>query len=329
MDDHGAAPRTARITFRTRLTRFAHALHVAALASVACAAAASADDATILGRSLVVASTPDAAASARTVTMTARESSTDVATLADPRVSGATLTVVVGGATGSSQSYALHPSRWTAVPKGYRYRADKNLAGPPVRRVVLTAVPGGAATMRVVLRGDTGTDPLLVVPPDPGTEAGVSLAIGSERYCVRFGGPVGGTIGSDTETRWRIVRPVSEAGCLEAPTPLCGNGSIEGDETCDGSGPPVCDFFFDNSAVCGASDSVHPCGCCYASGTEYVDSSGAGGFCCDGAEVVVSPFTRYCGSCLPDGQHCLFGPSSCCSGTCFEVDGRPICGSGG
>jgi hypothetical protein len=60
-----------------------------------------------------------------------------------------------------------------------------------------------------------------------------------------------------------------------------------------------------------------------------VDPSGGSGLCCDGNEVAVAPYTRYCGTCLPDGYHCLFGESSCCSGTCFEADGLPfpICGS--
>lgn len=331
MDAPGSAPRTARTTSRTRRMRFARGLLAAALASLVSTATAFAGDATILGRALVVTSTPDAAESARTVTMTARESSTDLGALTDPRLGGATLTVVVAGATPSTQSFVLDASRWSAVPNGYRYRMAKNDSGPPVRRVVVTAVPGGAATMRVVLRGDTGTDPLLIVPPDPGTEGGVALAIGGDRYCARVGGPVGGTTGSDTATRWRIVRPLSEQGCLDAPPPLCGNGTIEGDETCDGSGPPVCDItVFSTDAICGAADSVHPCSCCYPSGTEYTAVSGADGFCCDGLEFPVAPYSRYCGSCLPDGYHCLFGPTSCCSGTCHTPDDLPVpvCGSG-
>lgn len=329
MDDHGSARRTARITFRARLTPCAHAFIVATLASVACAAVAAGGDATILGRAMVVADT-QSVESTRTVTMTALESPTDLVTIADPRVGGATLTVVLAGAKPSTQSFTLDASGWSAVPQGYRYRMAKDTSGPPVRKVTMTLERGGAARMRVILRGDTGTDALLAVPPDPGTEGGVALSIGSERYCVRFGGPAGGTVRSDTATRWRIVRPVTDAGCLDPPPPpMCGNGIIEGDETCDGTASPACDAFFSADAECGAPESSLACSCCYPSGTEYTAVSGADGFCCDGNEVPVAPYTRYCGSCLPDGFHCLFGPSSCCSGTCFEADGlpAPICGS--
>lgn len=331
MDDHGSARRFSRRALPTRRAARACSLLLGALASVAGASVAVADDATILGHAMVVTGTRDAVEKARTVTVTARESSTDLVTIADPRVGGATLTVVVAGATPSTQTFALDAGGWSVAPRGYRYRMAKNAAGPPVRKVTMTVEPGGVAKLHVVLRGDTGTDSLLVVPPDPGSEAGVALAIGSERYCARFGGPTGGTIRANTATRWHIVRPLSEAGCLDSPPPLCGNGSVDRGETCDGSGPPICDItVFSTDAICGAADSVHPCSCCYPSGTEYTAVSGADGFCCDGQEYPVAPYSRYCGSCLPDGYHCLFGPTSCCSGTCHTSDDLPVpvCGSG-
>lgn len=330
MNDHGSARRTARTASRARLTSRACAFVLGALASMANAPVAAGTDATIVGQAMVVTSAPSQLESTRSVTVTAQESPTDVAALADPRIGGATITVVVTGATPSAQSFTLDAAGWTAVPEGYRYRMAKNAAGPPVRKVTLTVKPGGAAKMRAVLRGDTGTLPLLVVPPDPGTEGGVALAIGGDRYCTRFGGPAGGTIRSDKATRWRIVQPLAEAGCLDPPPPpVCGNGTVEGDETCDGNASPACEAFLGSGAECGAPDSALACSCCYPSGSEYTDVSGAGGLCCDGQEVPVAPYNRYCGSCLPDGYHCLFGPSSCCSGTCFNADGLPfpVCGS--
>jgi len=308
---------------------FARALLGAALASLACTPTAAAGDATILGRALVVAGTPDADESARTVKMTAHESSSDLATIADPRIGGATLTLVIAGAASSSQSFALAAGRWTAVPNGYQYRMAKTAFGPPVRRVTVTVEPGGVAKMQLVLRGDTGTDPLLAVPPDSGTEGGITLAIGSERYCVRFGGAAGGTTRSDTATRWRIVRPLTEAGCLEPPAPACGNGTVESEEWCDGSASPFCDALgFGSHAVCGEPNGAFACGCCYPPGTQYEDVFGTDGWCCDGEELPVAPYVNYCGSCFPDGFHCLFGPSTCCSGTCVETDDLPVCGSG-
>lgn len=184
MNDHCLARRTVSIASRKHLTAQACAFILGMLASTVSAAGA---DATILGRTMAVTSAPPEVESTRTVTLTAQESPTDVAAIADPRTGGATLTVVVGGANPSSQSFALDAGRWTALPDGYRYRAAKKASGPPVRKVTLTVKPGDAAKMRVVLRGDTGTDPLLVVPPDPGTEGGVVLAIGNARYCARLG----------------------------------------------------------------------------------------------------------------------------------------------
>jgi hypothetical protein len=326
MGNRGSARRTARATSRARLAWYVGAFTVAALASVTSAPVAAGADATILGRALVVAG--DFLENARTVTMTARESPTDLATIVDPRASGATLTVVVAGGTPSTQSFTLDAGGWAAVPNGYRYRMPKTSSGPPVRRVKLTVEPGGAAKMTVVLRGDTGTDPLLVVPPNQGTEGGVALAIGSARYCVRFGGPAGGTIRSDKATRWRIVQPVTEAGCLAPPPPLCGNGTVNNGETCDGSASPACDIL-GKGVTCGAPDSAMPCDCCFPSGTSYVDPAVAGDQCCDGVGFQTAQFEFYCGACLPDLSTCAHGASACCSGTCFEVAFPPyqLCGS--
>lgn len=327
MGNRSSARRFARTISRDSFPSRFRAVLLATLASLTWAAVARANDATILGRALDVRN--ESSESARTVTMTARETPTDLATIADPRLGGATLTVVLTGGMPSSQTFALDAGRWSVAPGGYRYRAAKSASGPPVRRVLLTAEPGGAAKMTVVLRGDTGTDPLLVLPPDPGTEGGLALGIGEARYCVRFGGPAGGTIRSDRATRWRVVQPLAEAGCLDPPPPpLCGDDVVEGDETCDGSASTACDEF-QSSVTCGAPDSSMPCSCCYPDGTTFVDPSGAGGPCCNGTGFQTAQYEFYCGSCLPDLSSCLNGPGSCCSGTCFAVAGLPfeLCGS--
>lgn len=328
MNHHGSARRTARSTLLARLTRSC-AVALGVLAGVGSAAVAAGADATILGRAMAVTSAPSGLESTRTVTVTAQESPTDVAAIADPRAGGATLTVVVAGANPSTQSFALDAGGWTAVPDGYRYRAAKNASGPPVRKVTLTVKSGGAAKMNVVLRGDTGTDPLVVVPPAPGSEGGVTLAIGSARYCARFGGAAGGTVRADKATRWRIVQPLAEAGCLDPPPPpLCGNGTIDGGEACDTSTSPACDDF-PAGVTCGAPDSSQPCSCCYPDGATYVDPTSAGPLCCNGGGFQTGQHEFYCGTCLPDLSSCLNGPSSCCSGTCFAVPGLPfeLCGS--
>lgn len=325
MDGRHPVRRTARSTQRVRVLSRACALSIAALASVTLAEVAVGADATILGKAMIITAT-DAAEDARTVTVRAREAASNVASIANPMATGATLTIIVDGTQPSAQSFVLPAAGWTAIPGGYRYRVAKSVAGPPVRRVIVTKQPGGAAAMRVVLRGDTGTDPLLVVPPASGTEGGVALRVGTERYCVRFGGAAGGEVRADTATRWRIVRPTAEAGCLDPPESVCGNGIVEGDETCDGNAS-ACEGALHGDS-CGEPGSLRECSCCYPTGTEYGDSSGAD-LCCDGNAFPVTPFTRYCGDCLPDGFHCLFGESTCCSGTCFEPAGLgiPVCGS--
>ena len=79
------------------------------------------------------------------------------------------------------ETYELDAAGWEAIPCGpfaacgYRYRGPTGLDGDPVRMVVLKLT--GIASLKVLLQGSLGTQPLGVVPPNPGTDATVILTI--------------------------------------------------------------------------------------------------------------------------------------------------------
>lgn len=69
----------------------------------------------------------------------------------------------------------------------------------------------GKFRVRIQLLGHDG--PIDLVPPNPGTEAGVELTLGGgDTYCLVFGGAAGGTVLGNTSRRYTVRRPPGE-GC--------------------------------------------------------------------------------------------------------------------
>lgn len=125
-------------------------------------------DQILLGKMIAVRE--GAAGGERSLVIVGREQATDVPAISDPRLAGATLTIVAAGATTTTESRALVLTGWTPVgTSGYRYALT---TGTPSVRVAARRTAGGLAMVKVVVRG---AGP--VQPPNPGDEGGVLLAV--------------------------------------------------------------------------------------------------------------------------------------------------------
>jgi hypothetical protein len=93
-----------------------------------------------------------------------------------------------------------------------------------VKSLLLRRTANGTAQLRVLLKGNVGAEPLTLVPPNLGTEAGVLLDDGNgTRYCMRLGGPAGGLVKRNDAKQFLVLTtessPAIEVGC---PTPGTG-----------------------------------------------------------------------------------------------------------
>ena len=289
-------------------------------------------DRVILGTRILVRD-PGASEDTRRVQIVGRETATDVPAISDPTAGGATLTVIANGATDSAVAFALDPGGWSALgTTGFRYVGPTGADEDPVRRLVIKRTPGGVALVKLLLRGNVGTQPLAVVPPSPGDEGGLVLDVaGGDRYCVKLGGAAGGTEQQDTASSWKIVGATAEDGCPTPPSttstssttsttatlpPGCGNNQLDPGEQCDGtSGIPECDPLY--SMQCIAPGQPAECQCCgvgYCLQTfpPFID-------CCEGSVCVDVPgFVDVCVFCGA-GTTCFdagtgFG-QVCCAGS--------------
>jgi hypothetical protein len=282
---------------------------------------AAAVDRVILGKLLKI--DDPSTATKRRVRGIGRETSTDVPSLSDPRVAGATLTVIANGGTDSTQSYALDAAGWKAAGSGYRYKGPTGADGDPVRKVLLTRTANGRASITILATGNLGTQGILVTPQNPGASGGFVLDVAAgDRYCVRLGGLAGGTTRRDDARRWDIRNATAEAGCPAPDTTtttstttttlaaVCGNGVREGTEQCDGTDLPFeCGPSTSGASECMPAGGADECRCC-APPTGLIHHEGSSEFvlCCDGQP------------CQPTG------PGFCqCPGTCGGSP-FPTCG---
>lgn len=211
----------------------------------------------ILGRKLIVRD-PNSSEERRTVIVVGKETATDVGTLSDPTAGGATIQLIASGATSTAATYTLDAAGWVPVGNGYRYAGPTT--GDPVKQVLLRKTPTGVALLKVVLRGNTGTQDLSVRPPVPGDEAQLLLDVtGGDRYCVSFGGAAGGTETQDTATQWKVINATAEPACSTSSLPAC-SGEFTPCGTC---GDGICVQHLPGSPpfVC-ASQSGHSAGTC-------------------------------------------------------------------
>jgi hypothetical protein len=230
----------------------------------------------ILGKKLLVRN-PTGAEQRRTLVALGRESATDVpAIVGDPTVSGALLRVTLNGATSTGGAFLLDAAGWSASNAGFTYSGPTGPDGDPVRRVVLKRTPAGTALLKVVIRGSVGTQPVDLVPPNPGTDAAVTLAIngGGDTYCVSLGGAAGGTSGPDTASVWRIRDALAQPGC---PLACCALGGV-----CAWGGPN------EECAIAGGTLGAPGSVCDGATGG-CIAPSAAPGPCCDDLSIPGSP----------------------------------------
>jgi hypothetical protein len=289
------------------------------LIAVALAIDASGADRLILGTHLDIGD--PSTAPRRRVQGVGRESATDVPALSDPRVAGATLTVVTNGGTDSLETFVLDAAGWQAVGSGYRYTGPTGADGDPVKRVALTRTSGGRASITILLRGNLGTQPLVVTPPNPGSSGGFVLDVAAgDRYCVQLGGLAGGTARKDDARRWDIRNATAEPGCpasdittttsTTSTTTLlavCGNGVREIGEACDGTHVGgFCTMW--GASGCFPDGAASECQCC-------IPPAGASTFlfteCCNGGQCTFLG-THYC-ECPGT---CEDGPFPTCGGSC-------------
>jgi hypothetical protein len=166
-------------------------------------AAAVAADQLILGRRLVI--------KPGVTRMVADEPNSPNTVVGDPRIGGATLTVFANGGTSTSQTIPLPAAYWTQpFQNGFGF-SPRGQAGP-VRFVRLRKSFAGKFFLKVLLRGAIA--PLNIVPPNPGDNAGMILAInGGDRYCTGFAGAAGGAEPVDDADLWRVLRADAEVPC--------------------------------------------------------------------------------------------------------------------
>src|SRR4029453_13636669 len=137
---------------------------------------------------------------------------------------GAILTLFANGASSSSQSFVLPQGTssrgrlfWRTMDAGFRYDDVDGEQGPGTAgRFKRTS--GGRFTIDSAVLGLNG--PVEVVPPNPGTDAFMTLKLGlapeaGDRYCVQYGPE--SDITNDGPFFFSATTPV-EKGCPPPPT---------------------------------------------------------------------------------------------------------------
>jgi len=273
---------------------------------------AGAADNFILGRVIQVLD-PTGAEADRRLIVVARERHSDISGISNPTISGATLTIVARGGMSNSQQFTLESDGWTALATGgYRYGRTTN-GTTPVKKLTLKQSPSGTALLKVMLDGDVGLEPLSIQPPNPGDEGGIALAVaGGDRYCVTFGGTAGGQETEDSVAAWKVVRAAAENGC---PTPVCGNGAVEGNEQCDGGFSVMCFFGCTPTCTCsGCGDAA----CSYDLGVPCCNPTD---FCANAPGIIDSCVHTVCSQLNDCG-----GIMQCENGGCCLPPSNVVCG---
>jgi photosystem II stability/assembly factor-like uncharacterized protein len=172
--------------------------------------------AAILGKSIVIQNPNPSDPARRKLTVVASEpASTVTLDLAALLANGGILTVTAEGPLQlSSQSFSL-PGPWIALgTTGARYSDRMGINGP-VRSVDISKTSAGTMKVKIKLLGKLGPGEqphLKVVPPNPGTEAQVSLQVnGGGAYCTGFGDAAGGSVQNKGPLLFRVTNPTVAA----------------------------------------------------------------------------------------------------------------------
>jgi hypothetical protein len=205
---------------------------VALVVSIASVSGSPAADYPVLGKTFAVS-----AGNRPTIKGLGKQSAPGFPQFADPRIGGASLTVIANGGMPTSQNYALDASGWRQVGSGFKYAGPTGADGDPVKKVVMTKSQSGRVRLSIVVVDGTGSQPVTVTPPNPGSDGGFIVDVAGDRYCVKLGGTAGGTERKDDAEQWRVTNAVAADACptADGPPTTCGNNSIEPPETCDGT----------------------------------------------------------------------------------------------
>jgi hypothetical protein len=181
---------------------------------VACAASvAYGADQTILGQSFLAKDSGQP--SRRKVLVKAKEPASSNTIVGDPTTAGATLAVRANGGTPTVQTFTLPASNWSGdATRGFKYKDAAGAAGA-IKLVKVKRSRNGKFLLKALATGKNGT--VLVVPPDPGTDACALLTIvGGDSYSVRFG-PDSQITNKDGRL-FRAKRPATEGSCIPSTT---------------------------------------------------------------------------------------------------------------
>lgn len=188
-------------------------------------------DQTVLGRKMRVADPlPGVNPSKRTVLVLAKERLTDNTVVGDPIADGATLEVIVNGATSTSQTIAIPSGAppistgpgWVgkSIPGTYailKY-VDKNGEASPVVYLLLKWKTGSSFSLKLKLEAQGNNPPIDVVPGNPTSDLGIRLTLGTgDTYCVLFGGVAGGIVADGGDVVVKAAKPTGEGCPVAAP----------------------------------------------------------------------------------------------------------------
>ncbi|HXJ35024.1 MAG TPA: hypothetical protein VMS22_13410 [Candidatus Eisenbacteria bacterium] len=291
---------------------------------------------TILGNKFSLAEKPGFPIT-RKITLKSTEADSLDTLTGDPMTNGATVQIIVNGATSTTQTIALPPGeRWRRSPSdptvpavAWKYREIRRLGfvSPVTTFTIAQKTSPGTFKLAATLAGKYV--PLDIAAPNPGTYAGIVVTLGGGgTYCTNFGGTAGGSIIRNDNRLFRVSHPQSEGTCPSG-TATCGDGVIQTPfETCDVSNDAAC------PGLCGANGL--PCLCPYC-GDGAIDPGEA----CDRPNV--GSCTEGCSfqcTCTTCGNGVIEHPVEDCeaSSDCFEgtcpAPGEPLqcqcpyCGDG-
>jgi hypothetical protein len=181
-------------------------------------------DHSILGKTFQVKDgAPGVDATKRKIVGLGKEKNSPDFIVGDPTISGATLQVVADGGSPSSQTFLLPQglsstgkSFWKATGTGFVYKDSLSEQGA-VKTLVIKRSASGNFVLKAVALSKVG--PIVVVPPNPGTEGFVVLELlGGDRYCMQYGGAVGGLIKNVSNKLFKVTKVPTEGGCPVPPS---------------------------------------------------------------------------------------------------------------
>jgi hypothetical protein len=232
-------------------------------------------DQQMLGKKLIVKD-PSGDESKRSVIGLGKEKPTDVSALSNPS-SGATLQIIANGTSPSNQTFSLPAAGWSAIGNGFKYIGS--VGGEPVKKVVLKRTPAGTALIKIIVKGSVGSDDLVVLPPNTGTDGGFILDVtGGDRYCVSFGGAAGGTTVKDDGRQWKVINATAEPGCPTAQTTTSTSSTTSTTIACASVGDGMCaNGFCPGGQICLFISGA--CGCLPTGVSECAVLCSSAGFC--------------------------------------------------